>query len=90
MNNLLVLLNFIIARKSGNNLQHTESTFSSHTHQSMKHVVGISAHWPNLVANRTQYFSCHVNISASGIPFGRYPTFHTLMSVGRKKVLSVR
>ena len=34
-------------------------------------------------------FFCHVNLAASGIyfgsPFGRYPTFHTLKSVGRKK-----
>ena len=49
----------------------------------------ISAHWPNLVANRTQYSSCHVNLSASGIyfgsPFGCYPTFHTLTCVGRKQ-----
>ena len=33
--------------------------------------------------------SCHVDLSASciyfGSPFGRYPTFHTLTSVGRKK-----
>ena len=49
----------------------------------------ISAHWPNLTANRTQYSSCHVNLSASGIyfgsPFGYYPTFHTLTSIGRKQ-----
>ena len=36
-----------------------------------------------------QYSSCHVNLSASGIyfgsPFGYYPTFHTLTSVGRKQ-----
>ena len=43
----------------------------------------------NLTANRTQYSSCHVNLSGSGIyfgsPFGYYPTFHILTSVGRKQ-----
>ena len=43
----------------------------------------------NSQINRTQYSSCHVNLSASGIyfgsPFGRYPMFHTLTSVGRKQ-----
>ena len=41
------------------------------------------------MANRTQNSSCHVDPSASGIyfgsPFGRYPTFHTLTSVVRRK-----
>ena len=41
------------------------------------------------MANRTQYSSCHVNLSASGIyfgsPFGYYPTFHNLTNVGRKQ-----
>ena len=68
-------------------LHEKAETFFSHTESTFTY------HWPNLTANRTQYSSCHVNLSTSGIyfgsPFGRYPTFHTLTSVGRKKVLSV-
>ena len=76
---------FTIAQKSRSILKHTESIFLYDTRQSMKRRIlqlnneWISAHWPILVANRAQYSSCHLDLSASGIyfgsPFGRYLHF---------------
>ena len=44
----------------------------------------------NHTANWIHYLSYHVYPHLAiyfGSPFSRYPTFHTLMSVGRKKLL---
>ena len=44
------------------------------------------------MANWTHYSSYHVYPHLAiyfGSPFGRYPTFHTLTTVGRKKLFSM-
>ena len=66
-------------------LSHTESTvFVRHSSEYETSDNNRKAS-QTLTANRTQYSSFHVNLSASGIyfgsPFGCYPTFQTLTSV---------
>ena len=71
MDNLLVLQNFTIARKS-RFFYILKVLFSSDTRQSMKRRI--------TTERRAEIF-----LLCFGSPFGCYPTFHNLTSVGRKQ-----